>query len=160
MNTLTPFLGINKSNPLLEVLIDSNYPDVLLVHYGMLLLEKVQRGRDSIAEKLLAGRLYNAGFKRKALVQAFCFDLKTIQKFGDALKAGNCDILRDVLSGRGNTRKIKDREARFIWRTYLEVFEEMSCHAQRYVRNELEDKLGIKVCSEVIRLFIKKKRII
>ena len=48
-----------------------DFPDEILVHYGMHLLEKVRRGPDSIEEKLLAGRLYNAGIKRKELVKIF-----------------------------------------------------------------------------------------
>ena len=80
MSQLQPLLGLDKSNPFLEVLIDPSYPDEALVHFGTRLLEKVRLGKDSVEAKLLAGRLYNAGFKRKVLVEKFGWDRKTIQK--------------------------------------------------------------------------------
>ncbi len=48
--------------------------------FGLALLERVERGKDSFQFKLLAGRLYNMNYKSRALVEAFGADLKTIRK--------------------------------------------------------------------------------
>ncbi len=140
MNMLSPLLGVDKSNPLLELLFNPEFPDEILVHYGMHLLEKVHRGADSIEEKLLAGRLYNAGLKRKNLVKVFNWDLKTIQGYGEALKSGDADRLRSVLSGQGQERKVGELEDRFIRSTFREVYEEKGCHTNSYDPEELQSK--------------------
>ena len=139
MNTLTPLLGVDKSNPLLELLVNPDFPDEILVHYGMHLLEKVRRGQDSIEEKLLAGRLYNAGIKRCELVKIFKRDLKTIRHYAEALKSGDAERLKSALSGQGSPRKIGVLEDRFI-------------------RQELSEKLGIEVCYETVRKILKEEK--
>ena len=94
--TLHPLLGIDKSNPLFEVLFDPDVPDKLLVHFGMKFLELVPR--NSFAEKLLVARLFNAGFNRKKLTETFAWDFKTMQRWGDLLKNGDKESIKHRFS--------------------------------------------------------------
>ena len=158
MNTLSPLLGIDKSNPLLELLVNPATPDEILVHYGMHLLERVHLTADSIEGKLLVGRLYNAKLKRKKLVEIFGWDLKTIRGYAEALRSGDADRLRSVLSGQGAECKIGEKEKRFIRETFREVHEEQGCHTNLFIRKQLLLKLGIEVSRETIRLLINEEK--
>ena len=157
-NTLSPLLGIDKSNPLLELLVNPATPDEILVHYGMHLLERVHLTADSIEAKLLVGRLYNAKLKRKKLVEIFGWDLKTIRGYAEALRSGDADRLRSVLSGQGADRKIGEKEERFVRETFREVHKEQGCHTNLFIRKQLLLKLGIEVSRETIRLLINKEK--
>jgi len=158
MNTLSPLLGIDKSNPLFELLVNPATPDEILVHYGMHLLERVHLTADSIEGKLLVGRLYNAKLKRKKLVEIFGWDLKTIRGYAEALRSGDSDRLRSVLSGQGAERKIGEKEERFVRETFREVHEEQGCHTNLFIRKQLFLKLGVEVSRETIRLLINKEK--
>ena len=158
MNKLVPLLGADKSNPLLELLVNPDIPDEILVHYGMHLLEKVHNTGKSIEKKLLSGRLYNAGLKRKNLTKVFGWDLKTIRGYGAALRSGDADQLRSVLSGQGGERKIGEKERRFVRAMYWEVHEEQECHTNKYIRDQLLLKLGVDVSRETMRQLIAKEK--
>jgi len=155
VRTLQPLLGVDKSNPFLELLIDPEWPEQILVHFGMHLLEKVRRNRDAVELKMLAGRLYNAGFKRGKLVELFGWSRKTIQSFGQALRSGDADELRRVLAGRGaESRKITPEREQFVRETFREVYEEAGCHSNTIVRGKLENKLSVIVSRETLRPII------
>lgn len=154
MQYLQPFLGLDKSNPFFEVLTDPSYPDEALVHFGTRLLEKVRLGKDSVEAKLLAGRLYNAGFSRKALVEKFGWDRKTIQGYANALKSGCAETLRQALSGQGAMLKLDAQALHFIRQTFREVCAEKGCHSNAHIRKELKTKCGINVSREAIRPII------
>ena len=158
MEKLVPLLGVDKSNPLLELLVNPDFPDEILVHYGMYLLEKVNNTGKSIEKKLLSGRLYNAGLKRKNLTKVFGWDLKTIRGYAAALRSGDADRLRSVLSGQGGERKIGEKERRFVRAMYREVHEEQKCHTNKYIRDQLLSKLGVDVSRETIRQLIIKEK--
>jgi len=151
MTHLQPLLGLDKSNPFLEVLTDPSYPDKALVHFGTRLLETVHLGRDCVDAKLLAGRLYNAGFKRKTLVAKLGWDLKTIRSYGDALKLGCAQTLSRALSGQGAPRKIDAGKERFIRLTFREIHANKGCHSNAFIREELAKKLAVTVSREAIR---------
>ncbi|OVE82504.1 hypothetical protein BVY04_00755, partial [bacterium M21] len=149
---------LDKSNPLIELLTDPQYPDEILVFFGTRLLEKVDRSKDSVETKLLAGRLYNAGFQRKSLVREFGWDLKTIQSYGDALKSGCSKTLSQALSGQGATPKLDEDKQHFVRQLFRQHGTEQGCHINRYIRNELECQLKTKVSREPIRLLIKDEK--
>jgi len=154
MSQLQPLLGLDKSSPLLEVLIDPKYPDEALVHFGTRLLETVRLGRDSVEAKLLAGRLYNAGFKRKTLADEFPWDIKTIRAYGDALKSGSAEALSRALAGQGAPRKVDGDVNLFIRATYREVHAEMGCHSNAHIQKELKIKKDVSLSRESIRQII------
>jgi len=155
MTQLQPLLGLDKSSPLIEVLIDPCYPDEALVHFGTRLLERVRLGKDSVEAKLLAGRLYNAGFKRKTLTDEFLWDLKTIRGYGDALKSGSAEALARALAGQGALRKIDEDLELFIRETFRRHYEEKGCHSNSFIREKLEQERHITVSHETVRPIIK-----
>ena len=142
----------------MELLVNPEFPDEILVHYGMHLLEIVHRGRNSIEEKLLAGRLYNAGLKRSKLVEIFERDLKTIRGYAGALKSGDATRLKSVLSGQGPPSKISDIHAEFIRQTFRDVYEQHGCHSNSFIRSELERQFNLKVCYETMRKLLKAEK--
>ena len=154
MSSLQPFLGLDKSNPLIEILLDPSYPDDALVHFGTQLLETVHLGKDSVGAKLLAGRLYNAGFKRKTLTEKFGWDRKTIQGYADALKTGCAEALARALRGKGAETKVDDEKEQFIRKTFRQVYPSEGCHSNTFIRRELEEKMSFKVSRETIRVII------
>ena len=152
MDTLHPLLGTDKANPLIELLVNPAVPDTLLVHFGMRLLETVHRGRDSVEEKLLCGRLYNGGFRRRTLVTVFGRDRHTIQRYGDALRSGDAERLRRALAGQGAEPKVEPIHEHFIRATFREQQERQGCHINRFICAELQTKLQLTVCYETVRL--------
>ncbi len=159
MELLHPLLGTDKSNPFLELLFDPASPSEILVHFGMHLLEKVNRGKDMIEEKMLAGRLYNANFKRSALVETFQRDRKTLQRYGNALKSGDAQLMFRAFSGQGGERKLDDQKEQFVRQTFRDTYHEQGCHCNRFIRKELKRKLGITVNRESIRLIINEEKV-
>ena len=159
MELLHPLLGTDKSTPFLELLVDPASPSEILVHFGMRLLEKVNRGKDMIEEKILAGRLYNANLKRSALVEAFGKDRKTLQRYGNALKSGDVQEMARAFSGQGGERKLTKEREQFVRETFHDIYDEQGCHSNRSIRKELKRKLGITVNRETIRLIINEEKI-
>jgi len=84
MKNLQLVLGVDKDNPIFSIYSQEDNPGMLEVYFGLALLERVERGKDSLQFKLLVARLYNMNYKRRALVEAFGADLKTIRKWGEA----------------------------------------------------------------------------
>lgn len=158
MTCLQPLLGLDKSSPLIEILLDPSYPDKALVYFGTQLLETVHLGKDSVEAKLLAGRLYNAGFKRKTLTEEFGWDLKTIRGYGDALKEGCAKALARALCGQGAAVKIDAEKEQFIRQTFRQVYACEGCHSNSFICRELEEKLSCEVSHETVRRIINDER--
>lgn len=146
---LHPLLGSDKSNPLIEILIDPATPEELLVHFATRHLETVTA--NSFEEKLLIARLYNADFSRKRLQEVFGFDRKTMQSWGDALKSGKGARIQKIFFGQGPEPKIKPVHENFIRKKYHEFFPEHGCHTNAKIREELKDTFDLDVCYETIR---------
>ena len=153
MSTLQSLLGLDTSNPFFEVLINPEMPDELLVHFGMRLLEKVHKGK--IEEKLLAARLYNAGFSRKHLTEALGFDRKTMRRWGQALISGDAERLVRAFAGQGAERRMTPMLEHYVRATYREVVGEMGCHSNEFLRKELKVKFKQEFCHEVIRRILR-----
>lgn len=152
METLHHLLGTNKRNPFIEVLSSHENPDEISVYYGFRLLEVVRRGKDSIEEKLLVGRLYNAGFCRRALCSAFDTSRKTLAKIANALKSGDSDRLSKAISGR--SKKIPPQIEYYIRRKIREVYLEKKCHTNTFIRDDLWDKFRLRTNKETIRVIL------
>ena len=154
MIQLQLLLGFDKSKPLIDILINPKLPDEAYVYLGTHLLEKVHLGKDSVEAKLLAGRLYNAGFKRKTLTDKFEWDLKTIRGYGDALKDGSSEGLARALNGQGAARKVDETVELFIRQTFREIYASEKSHSNAFIRNELLNKQNIDLSHETVRLII------
>jgi len=151
--TLQSIFGLDKSNPLFEVLVNPDVPNELLVHFGMHLLEKVRKGK--IEEKLLAARLYNAGYSRKHLTEAFGFDRKTMRRWGKALRDGDARRLVQAFGGQGAERRMTPMLENYVRVTYREVVVEMGCHSNEFIRKELKEKFDQEFCYEAIRRILR-----
>ena len=103
-STLHSLLGLDKSNPLFEILFNPEIPDELLVHFGMKFLEKVPR--NSFPEKLLIARLFNAGFNRRNLRETFGYAIKTMRSWGEKLRSGDRDKISSIAEGQGTKKKL------------------------------------------------------
>jgi hypothetical protein len=152
MDILQPFLGQDKSNPLLEILLNPQIPDLLFVYFGMHLLEKIKR--NSLEEKFLVARLFNAKFSRKELTKTFGYDYKTMKKWGSALHTGSIEFILQIFSGNSAKRKITEDIEKYIRKLYHEIYNEYGCHSNKYIRKKVEDIFEVPVCYESIRLIL------
>jgi len=153
MDILQPLLGLDKSNPLFEILLNPKTPDLLLVHFGMHLLERVKR--DTLEEQFLIARLFNADFSRKKLNETFGYDYKTMKKWGAALLSGDIDHIKKVFSGNNTKRKITPDIEKYIINLYRDIYSEYGCHSNKYIRKKVEEIFDISVGYECIRLILK-----
>jgi hypothetical protein len=154
--TLQPLLGIDKSNPLFEVLFNPEVPDKLLVHFGMKFLEAVPR--NSFAEKLLTARLFNAGFNRKKLTETFGWDFKTMQRWGELLKNGDVENIKRINDGRGARKKITEEKLLYILNLFDYNHDEKGCHIIPYIRERYFEFYNETVCIESIRKILKERQ--
>jgi hypothetical protein len=79
-------LGADKRNPLLSVYHDQEHRQ-LRVYYGFEIIEIVPDDTQAGSYKLLLGRLYNSGGKLRSLCETFTLNLKTLRRYGRALKS-------------------------------------------------------------------------
>ncbi len=149
MDILQPFLGQDKSNPLFEILLDSKISDLLFVYFGMHLLEKLKL--DSLEEKFLVARLFNAKFSRKELRKNFGYDFKTMKKWGEALQTGDIEHIIAVFSGNEVKRKITKDIDKYIRKLYREIYSEYGCHSNKYIRDKVEEIFEVPVGYESVR---------
>ena len=75
---LQAILGTDKNDPAFCVMADPKFPEDLHVYFGLALIERVNSGPNSFQYKYLVARLYNAGFKRAKLVEAFGHSISTM----------------------------------------------------------------------------------
>jgi hypothetical protein len=78
-------LGTSKSNPLFRVCRNSGQREILL-YYGLELLERFPDCPDHFAMRLCAGRLYNAGIRKRDIAEAFGMDIRTIARIAEAMR--------------------------------------------------------------------------
>ncbi len=57
-------LGVDKDNPLFSIYSPEDNPGMLEVYFGLVLLERVERWKDSLQFKLFVACLYNMNYKR------------------------------------------------------------------------------------------------
>jgi uncharacterized protein with von Willebrand factor type A (vWA) domain len=100
-------LGTDKRNPLFTVYAEEEQEkERLHVYYGLELLEKVSADRGDANFRMLVGRLYNAGLKRRVLAETFQVDPKTMRKWGRALLCADAQQMVQELGGVRARRKV------------------------------------------------------
>ena len=124
MKNLQLVLGIDKDNPLFSIYSPEDNPEMLEVYFGLALLERVERGKDPFQFKLLVGRLYNMKYRRKALVDAFGFDLKTIRKWGNALKSGQIGMIEAAFAGHEIRRKMTPEIESYARSRFRDIYQD------------------------------------
>ena len=124
MKNLQLVLGVDKDNPLFSIYSPEDNPGMLEVYFGLALLERVERGEDSFQFKLLVGRLYNMNYRRRALVEAFGVDLKTIRKWGNALKSGQIGMIEAAFAGHEIRRKMTPEIESYARSRFREIYQD------------------------------------
>ena len=155
-NVLESLLGVDKSNPLFEVLFNPEMPNNLQIHYGMRLLEVVPR--NSFPEKLLIARLFNARHNQKALKAAFKYDIKTMRSWARLLKSGEINDIIKIGQGQGAVKKFTEDKLKFINYLYKENKDTKGCHINKFIANEYYKNYNEKISIESIRLLFKTKK--
>jgi len=161
MSNLQLFLGIDKNNPLFSIYSSENNPELLEVYFGMALLEKVEKGKNSFHFKLLVGRLYNMRYRRQALVEAFSVDLKTIRKWGVALKSGELRQIEAAYGGHENRRKLTPEISSYVRSRFKEIYRGNQYNYSRIIRDELSEHFQTRLSAETLRpLFNEEKALL
>lgn len=87
-------------------------------YIGVALLERVPISPEALGQKMLVGRLYNAGVKLCELSRRFGHDNRTIKKWGAALKSGDVDEMVRAFAGRGYRKKATPELIRYARQLY------------------------------------------
>jgi hypothetical protein len=90
------------------------------VYLGVALLERVGADPESVARKMLVGRLYNADRTLVELGERFGHDHRTIKKWGAALRSGDIEQIARAFAGRQGRRKTSPELMRYAWQLYRE----------------------------------------
>lgn len=91
----------------------------LFVYLGTALLERVSNDPDSLAYRMLVGRLANAGMSVTQLSRTFGHDVRTIGKWAEGLLSDSAEAMIRAFAGRGPVRKVTVPVLRFVKARYL-----------------------------------------
>ena len=158
MKNLQLVLGVDKDNPLFSIYSPEDNPGMLEVYFGLALLERVERGKDSFQFKLLVGRLYNMKYRRKAPVDAFGFDLKTIRKWGNALKGGQIGMIEAAFAGHEIRRKMTPEIESYARSRFWEIYQDNKYNYSGIIRDEINEHFGKAICAETLRPIFKQEK--
>jgi len=158
MKNLQLVLGVDKDNPIFSIYSQEDNPGMLEVYFGLALLERVERGKDSLQFKLLVARLYNMNYKRRALVEAFGADLKTIRKWGEALKSGQLDVIEAAFAGHEIRRKMSPEVESYARSRFREIYKDNRYNYSGIIRNEINAHFGKSLCAETLRPIFKQEK--
>ena len=156
IDKLQQLLGMDKSNPFFEIYFNPDVADELLVYYGFQLLETVPA--KSFQEKLLLARLTNAGYNQRVLQEKFCYDTKTMRRWGMLLKSGKAEDISKIAEGQGAKRKLTEEKLKFIFYLFNKNYEEKDCHILSFIKEEYETTYQEKISKESLRTLLKPER--
>ena len=151
MFNLQQILGTDKHNPSFTLCRDPETPGIIYVYFGMRLLQTVPDDPDSPEFRMAAAQLYNAGFKRKTLIDVFHIDLKTLQKWGDALKSNYPEVLVRTLSGKKTPRKLTTEVVSFVMFRFRGVYPENKYSYSKQIRADILEVFKFTVSGETLR---------
>tara|TARA_B000000460_G_C21528524_1_gene399490 strand:+ start:220 stop:2562 length:2343 start_codon:yes stop_codon:yes gene_type:complete len=149
MNISQQILGTDKRNPLFTVYCDEF--EELHVYYGFELLEVVSADRENPNFKMLLGRLYNAGLNRKVLTETFTVDLKTIRRWGRALRCRDAEQLVGLLAGRRAGRKLTPEIQAYVRLRWPELSCCGTYGISGRLRREIQSVFKISLSCETLR---------
>ena len=119
-NTLQPILACgNPSSTDLTVFLQHG-GETYEVYIGLALLERVGIDRESLARKMLVGRLFNAGVPLRRLHEAFGHDDRTVKKWGAAILSNDPELMVGAFRGRGGGGTITPEMVRYARLLYRE----------------------------------------
>ncbi|MCK5803990.1 MAG: hypothetical protein KAI66_14225, partial [Lentisphaeria bacterium] len=118
--TLQPVLVCGQSDSTdLSVFLnveDSTYDSYI----GVALLERVDIDPKNLQQKMLVGRLYNAGVAVGRIREKFGHDPRTIKRWGNALCLVDIDEMARVFAGRGSRKKVTPELIKYARQLYRE----------------------------------------
>jgi len=157
-NTLQPLLPQDKNNPYLSIYNDPIDPQKVDVYFEMALIEKIKSGMDSYHGKHLLGRLYNASFSRKTLVDTFGIAVSTLHRWGNALLTGDSIIIEQAFSGQGAEKKLTSVIEKYIISEFNKIYEYEKYKYSSIILKGVKDIFGVNLESETIRLILKNQK--
>ncbi|MBI5541507.1 MAG: hypothetical protein HY951_15700, partial [Bacteroidia bacterium] len=116
-----------------------------------MLLEVVPDDKNNILYKMLVGKLYNAGIKRKSLEKAFGVTRTTMQRWGRAVKKRKEKEMLEALAGPGFPRKLTDVMERYIKERFAEIYAGNRYSYSKKLIIDIEKVFGKKISSSTIR---------
>ena len=155
--TLQQLLGVDKRNPSFTIC-RNHATKYLHVYYGAELYETVPDEKEHPQYKIMVARLYNAGVNAVKLSEAFGADRKTMRRWGDALKCGDCEKLVKVLEGRQVNRKLTPEIRAFVRIRFPRIYERNMSSYSKEMRTEIEESYGVHLCAETLRPLLKEIR--
>ena len=151
MQNLQLLLGTDKKNPVFNLFTSAEIPDTILVHFGFTLLEKVKNTADSTQRKFLLARLYNAGLNGRTLIKTFGHARSTLQRWGDALKSGDLQIIKQAFSGQGGCPKLTCEIEDFARLRLREIYPENRYDYSKKIRQEINTCFKKTISAETLR---------
>jgi hypothetical protein len=117
----------------------------------MALIEIVPDDKTKPAFKLLIGRLFNAGVKKKSLATAFGLCYTTMKRWGDALKSNDLETIARVLAGPGAPKKITREIKEFIRIRFQSIYAETHYGYSQTIQNEIQSIFNETISAETLR---------
>lgn len=158
MENLQLILGADKCNPLFSLYASTERPEQIEVYFGLALVEKIERGKNSFQFKLLLGRLYNAGYKRNKLTETFNVDLKTIRKWADALKSNDFTAMEAAFAGHEAKRKLSPAIESYARSRFREIYPKNKYNYSIVIREEIAEHFQTDLSSETLRSIFKQEK--
>ena len=148
---LQPILGTDTCDPYFTVYVSTDNDDDLHVYFGLALLERVNRGTEGFQYKYLLARLYNGGFKRKKLVEAFNHSVGTLRRWGDAVRSGDIEKILSAFSGQGAECRLTQEIENFIRSEFKRVYPENNYSYSKIIIERVKEIFDEEFSSERLR---------
>lgn len=93
-------------------------------------------------------------------VEAFDVDLKTIRKWGDALKSGQIDMIEAAFAGHDVRRKLTPEIESYARSRFMELYRDNQYNYSSIIRDEIKEHFGKTLCAETLRPVFKDEKIL
>ena len=145
-------LGTDKRNPLFTVYHqEEDDQEQLHVYYGLELLEIVSADPKEPSFKMLVGRLHNAGVSLRVLQDTFHTNVKTIRRWGRALRSRSAEELVRVLEGRRASRKLTPEIKAYVRARWPDLVREGLYAIGKRLRGEIKSVFKVELSQETLR---------
>jgi len=155
---LSPVLGTDTSSSFFT-LYNSVDNKSLDVYFGLALLEVVEKRKGSFQYKHLLARLYNSGFKRKKLVEAFKHPVSTLRRWGNVIKIGSIRDMEKAFSGQGAPSKITVEIANYIRKEFNRIYVINKYDYSKQIIENVKDIFGVQFTSESFRIIFNEEKV-
>ena len=156
--TLQTIIGIDKRNPLFTIFRETEKHEIH-IYYGGLLHEVIEDKKDNPEFKLMLARLYNAGVSVKSLIANFGYSYPTLQRWGNALKSGDPEMLYQVLSGQGAQKKLTPEIVSLVIHDFDHVYPRNKYSYSKEIRQDIKKVYKISISSESLRPLLRDLKI-